>query len=517
MFRAPGWLLALTFTAFAFATDDYVIAGVLPAISGGLGVSEAAGGQLVTAFSLAFALTAPVASVVTASWPRRRLITGALLLFVAANWASALVSSYPVLMGLRVLAAVAAAAVVPAAYAIAASLAPEGHQGRYLALVMGGLTGSLVLGVPIGTWVGGAFGWQATFVLGGLLGLASLVAVHRTLPDVRDLVPAETHPTTEPEPKTPTGPDPGPAPGDATAVGDATVPDPAASASAPASALASAGAAGAALVSGDASESGDAPPFGPAPVPASASASASASAPALGGASASGSPSGSAAALASAGVRDSGSEGAEAPAGVRGSWGGVWGRVRALGRPRVLLGLLGMVAIVTGSMMLLTYLAPFLRDLAGAGPRELGWVFALAGVAGLAGGMLGGRAADRWGPERALLAGIGGFAAVMAVFVGSWFLRPVPLLWLLPVLLVWAGLSWWIPPPAQTRLLALAGTAGPQALALNSSAVYVGVSAGGALGGLVLETYGSGVLPVVAAVVELAALALFWAAARLGR
>ncbi|MGW0480757.1 MFS transporter [Nonomuraea sp. NPDC003214] len=474
MFRAPGWLLALTFTAFAFATDDYVIAGVLPAISGGLGVSEAAGGQLVTAFSLAFALTAPVASVVTASWPRRRLITGALLLFVAANWASALVSSYPVLMGLRVLAAVAAAAVMPAAYAIAASLAPEGRQGRYLALVMGGLTGSLVLGVPIGTWVGGAFGWQATFVLGGLLGLAALVAVHRTLPDVRDLVLAATRPTKpEPEPKTLTGTATGSAPG------DATVPDPAAS----------------------------------------RSASASASAPASGGASAPDSPSGSAAALASTGVRDSESGGGEAPAGVRdsGGGGGVWGRVRPLGRPRVSLGLLGIVAIVTGSMMLLTYLAPFLRDLAGAGSRELGWVFALAGVAGLAGGMLGGRAADRWGPDRALLAGIGGFAAVMAVFVGSWFLRPVALLWLLPVLLVWAGVSWWIPPPAQTRLLALAGAAGPQALALNSSAVYVGVSAGGALGGLVLETYGSGVLPVVAAVVELAALGLFWAAARLGR
>ncbi|MFD9044946.1 MFS transporter, partial [Streptomyces bottropensis] len=63
-------------------------------------------------------------------------------------------------MGLRVLAALAAAAVVPAAYAIATALAPEGRRGQYLALVMGGLTGSLALGVPIGTWVGGAFGWQ---------------------------------------------------------------------------------------------------------------------------------------------------------------------------------------------------------------------------------------------------------------------------------------------------------------------------------------------------------------------
>ncbi|MFI6709494.1 MFS transporter [Nonomuraea sp. NPDC050478] len=385
--RVPAWLAALTFTMFTFATDDYVIAGVLPALSRDLGVSEAVGGQLVTGFSLAFALTAPVASVVTASWPRRGLMTGALLLFVVANGAAALVTSYPVLMGLRVLAAVAAAAVVPAAYAITASQAPAGRQGRYLALAMGGLTGSLMLGVPIGTWVGGAFGWRATFVLAALLGLVSLVAVRRTLPNV-------------------------------------------------------------------------------APEPAEGS------------------------------LRD---------------------RLAPLARPQVVAGLLGIVAIVLGSMMVMTYLAPFLRELAGAGPVEVGWVFVLAGAAGFAGGQLGGRAGDRWGADRALIAGICGFGAVMAAFTVVWGLRPLALLALLPLLVLWAGVSWWIPPPAQVRLLALAGPAGPQALALNSSAVYVGVSGGGALGGVVLEWHGPGLLPAAAAVVEVVALVLFWQASRLGR
>ncbi|MEV3984350.1 MFS transporter [Nonomuraea sp. NPDC049758] len=381
--RLPTWLLALAFTTFAFATDDYIIAGVLPAISADLGVSEAAGGQFVTVFSIAFALAAPVASVVTATWPRRGLLTGALALFVVANWVAAFTSSYALLMGLRVLAAVAAAAVVPAAYAIATTLAPEGRQGRYLTLVMGGLTGSLALGVPTGTWVGGAFGWQATFGLGGALGLVALVAIRRTLPE------------TPPAPAMP--------------------------------------------------------------------------------------------------IRD---------------------RLAPLAGPRVLLGLLGIVAIVLGSMMVLTYLAPLLRDLAGVGAVELGWVFVLAGLAGFAGGQFGGRAADRWGSDRALIIGVVGFAAAMAVFSACWFLRPVPLLALLPLLVFWAAVSWWIPPPAQTRLLALAGPAGPQALALNSSAVYVGVSAGGAAGGLVLDGHGSGWLPAVSAGVELVALALFWLAGR---
>jgi predicted MFS family arabinose efflux permease len=381
--RLPTWLLALVFTTFTFATDDYVIAGVLPALSADLGVSEAVGGQLVTAFSLAFALAAPVASVVTATWARRGLLTWALALFVVANAAAAFAGSYALLLGLRVLAAVAAAAVVPAAYAITTSLAPAERQGRYLALVMGGLTASLTFGVPLGTWVGGAFGWQATFGLGALLGLVALIAVRATLPE------------TPPAPAMPIG-----------------------------------------------------------------------------------------------------------------------RRLAPLARPQVLLGLLGIVAIVLGSMMVLSYLAPFLRDLAGAGPTELGWVFVLAGLAGLAGGQLGGRAADRWGASRAMTTGVAAFAAVMAALTCCQLLRPVPLLALLPLLLLWAGASWWIPPPAQSRMIALAGPAAPQALALNSSAVYVGVSCGAALGGVVLETYGSGWLPAAAVGAELIALALFRAADR---
>ncbi|MFD2354702.1 MFS transporter [Nonomuraea ferruginea] len=351
--RAPAWLAALTFTMFTFATDDYVIAGVLPALSRDLGVSEAVGGQLVTGFSLAFALTAPVASVVTASWPRRGLMTGALLLFVAANGAAALVTSYPVLMGLRVLAAVAAAAVVPAAYAITASQAPAGRQGRYLALVMGGLTGSLMLGVPIGTWVGGAFGWRATFVLAALLGLVSLVAVRRTLPRV-------------------------------------------------------------------------------APDPAEGS------------------------------LRD---------------------RLAPLARPQVVAGLLGIVAIVLGSMMVMTYLAPFLRELAGAGPVEVGWVFVLAGAAGFAGGQLGGRAGDRWGGRPGAHRGdlrVRRRHGRVHGRVGGCGRSPCSRS--CRCSRSGRGVSWWIPPPAQVRLLALAGPAGPQALALNSSAVYVGVSGGGRAG-----------------------------------
>ncbi|MCQ0021516.1 MFS transporter [Actinomadura madurae] len=177
------WLVALTLTAFTLQTDDFVIVGVLPSIATGLSVSEAAAGQLVTVFPSSAPCSLPCAAVVTASWSRRRLLTGGMLVFSAANPAVPLATSYPALMTLRVVAALAAAVVLPTVFAVTAALSPPGRQGRDLATVMAGLTGAIVVGVPLGTWIGAAFGWQATFVTGGLLGLA-VAFLHITVPDV---------------------------------------------------------------------------------------------------------------------------------------------------------------------------------------------------------------------------------------------------------------------------------------------------------------------------------------------
>ncbi|MBB4906828.1 MFS transporter [Actinophytocola algeriensis] len=176
------YLFALTLAAFAVQTDDFVIIGVLPAIAADLGVSTGAAGQLVTVFTLVYALAAPLSAALLGRLDRRTLLAGALILFCAANFVVPLVDSYPLLMALRVVAALAAATVLPAALALATHLAPEGATGRHLATVMAGMTGAIVLGVPAGTWVGAAFGWRATFVLGGALGALGLLALLTWLP-----------------------------------------------------------------------------------------------------------------------------------------------------------------------------------------------------------------------------------------------------------------------------------------------------------------------------------------------
>lgn len=378
------WLLALTLTAFTLQTDDFVIVGVLPSIADGLSVGEAAAGQLVTVFSVVCAVIAPVAAVVTASWSRRHLLTGGMLVFSAANLAVPLATSYPALMALRVVAALAAAVVLPTVFAVTAALSPPGRQGRDLATVMAGLTGAIVAGVPLGTWIGAAFGWQATFVTGGLLGLAALAFLRITVPDV-------------------------------------------------------------------------------APSP-------------------------------------------EA---------GLSGRLRPLARPAVLLVLLAAVVAVLGNLMLQTYLAPFLDDVAGVTSSGLGGLLVLTGVAGIVGGRFSGTLVDRFGPARTFALATAAFTAAMAGLALSWSLRPAHLALVVPLLLMWSAAAWSVPPPVQTRVLAFAGPeSGPQALALSSSAVYVGASLGAGFGGWLLGTLGPAALPVTAGACAMLALVLFGLAER---
>lgn len=106
-----------------------------------------------------------------------------MLLFCAANLAVPLATSYAALVTLRVLAALAAAVVLPTVFGVTASLSSPDRQGRDLAAVMTGLTAAVVAGIPLGTWVGAALGWQATFVAGGLLGVVALVLLRVCVPE----------------------------------------------------------------------------------------------------------------------------------------------------------------------------------------------------------------------------------------------------------------------------------------------------------------------------------------------
>jgi MFS transporter, DHA1 family, inner membrane transport protein len=180
------WPLALG--AFAIGTDAFVVAGLLPEMARDLGVGLDAAGQVVTAYSLTYGLGSPILAALAGRWRRDRMVLWVLVFFALSNAACALAPDYRLLILARVAAGLAGALYSPAAYVIAAELAPVTQRGAALARVALGLTGSTVLGVPIGVYLGEALGWHATFWLVALLSALAWVALAagrlpRGLPD----------------------------------------------------------------------------------------------------------------------------------------------------------------------------------------------------------------------------------------------------------------------------------------------------------------------------------------------
>ncbi|GAB0106204.1 MFS transporter [Nocardia sp. JMUB6875] len=183
-------LITLALGTFAIGIDAFVTAGLVTPVSADLGVSTSAAGQLVTVFALSYALLSPILATVTARLSRKRVLLIALSLFTLGNIVTALAGSFALVLASRVIAAAGASMYTPNATAVAAALTPPERRGRAISVVIGGLTVATALGVPIGSWIGGAYSWRATLWLVAALGAVALAGVAAIVPAVHLPAPA---------------------------------------------------------------------------------------------------------------------------------------------------------------------------------------------------------------------------------------------------------------------------------------------------------------------------------------
>lgn len=176
--------LTLACATLVLGTSTYFVTGVLNLIARDFGISVGVAGQLVSAFALAYAFSAPLLAAFTARLPRRALLCAALVLFSLANLLAATAPGFGVLLFSRVLCALAAALATPIALALGAALTPLERRGSALALVMGGVTVAFALGIPLGTQVSTWVGWRGMYVGLGIASLLATAAVYRVLPPV---------------------------------------------------------------------------------------------------------------------------------------------------------------------------------------------------------------------------------------------------------------------------------------------------------------------------------------------
>jgi DHA1 family inner membrane transport protein len=149
---------ALAATNFAIGTQSLAFSGRLSPMARDLGVSEAAVGALVTLTSITFAIIAPVTAGLIMRLERRRLLVLAMISLAGVNLLCASAPSYTALAALRIAAGVVMGLTGSIASVAAAALVPPRDQGRAFAAVLGGLTASFLLGVPLASVIGATTG-----------------------------------------------------------------------------------------------------------------------------------------------------------------------------------------------------------------------------------------------------------------------------------------------------------------------------------------------------------------------
>ena len=168
-------VILLAFATFATGTAENIIVGIVSDVAGELGVSLAFAGQLTAVFSIVFAITAPLALVLTMRVERRRLFLGALGVFIVSNLLAAASPNFASLVVARIGMAMASATVCLLATTLATELVDESRHGRAIGIIFMGISGSLVLGVPAGIFICALTGWRGVFAALALL--ASLVCL----------------------------------------------------------------------------------------------------------------------------------------------------------------------------------------------------------------------------------------------------------------------------------------------------------------------------------------------------
>ena len=200
---APIYWMALG--TFAIGTESFMIAPLLPKIATNLSVSVSETGQLVTAFTLALALSSPALTALTGNFNRRKLLLLSMVVFTLGNIAAWASTDYYQLMSARILLALAAGLYFPNASALAGTLVPPEKRGRALSIVNSGMTIAIVLGLPLGAMIGDRFGWRTTFLGVGVLaaiataglifGLHRGVGDHMPVATLRERIEVARRPT----------------------------------------------------------------------------------------------------------------------------------------------------------------------------------------------------------------------------------------------------------------------------------------------------------------------------------
>lgn len=180
----PAWLavFSLAMGVFGLLTAEYLPASLLTPMATALGVSEALAGQAVTVTAVVALFSGLIVPGLTRRLDRRVVLLGFTMLMIASNLLVALSSSLTVLLIMRIFLGIALGGFWSMAAAVAMRLVPAKRVPRALSIIFSGIAVGTVVSVPLGSYLGGLYGWRSAFLAAATVGALTLIFQLFTLP-----------------------------------------------------------------------------------------------------------------------------------------------------------------------------------------------------------------------------------------------------------------------------------------------------------------------------------------------
>lgn len=172
----------LTIGVFLTATSELIVSGIIGTISEDLGVSLALAGQLVTVYSLSFAIGTPVIISLTSRLDRKRMLLASLAVFIAGSLAAWMSPNIAVLMISRVILGVSSGVFLVVVFGAAAKIVPPDKIGSAVGTVVLGFSSAMILGIPIGMAIAEWLNWRAIFLILALLSIGVAYLIYKLVP-----------------------------------------------------------------------------------------------------------------------------------------------------------------------------------------------------------------------------------------------------------------------------------------------------------------------------------------------
>ncbi|MEB7884397.1 MFS transporter [Serratia fonticola] len=191
--RMPFVIYVFALCAFALGFTEFVTIGLVSTISTDLQSTVSQVGSAVTTYALGAVIGAPGLTALATRWSRKRLLLVAMALFTLGNAVVSLSTALTPMLLARFASGLGHGVFLAVASSVATQLAGRHRAGAAVAVVFGGLTLALALGVPLGTYLGSVLSWQVIFMTVAASGAIGFLGLLFLMPGAEGSVPDEAN------------------------------------------------------------------------------------------------------------------------------------------------------------------------------------------------------------------------------------------------------------------------------------------------------------------------------------